>query len=152
VEESGQQALADADKVLVLLSEGVLQGQQLDFLIQALAQDAAMHIDRLQTVCRTELEGWVFGSANPEVAAAPAEVQSALDAHEAVTYRAPSQRGSKHEFPTMIDHLLGLLVPASGAGGGAAPPAAGASAPVATVRTVRQKLEDTRQVGVVWDV
>ena len=82
VEKSGQQALADADKVLVLLSEGVLQGERLDFLVQALAQDATTHVDRLQTVCRTELEGWVFGSANAEVAAAPVEVQEALSYHE----------------------------------------------------------------------
>ena len=96
VEESGQQALADADKVLVLLSERVLQGERLDFLVQALAQDATTLVDRLQTVCRTEPEGWVFGNANAELAAAPVEVQEALDYHEVCVVIPKSRAKSYH--------------------------------------------------------
>ena len=96
-------------------------------------------------VCRTSSEGWVFGGANPEVAAAPAEVQQALNGNEAITYRTPSESGSRHEFPAMLDHLLDRLAPSWS---GTAGPAGGGAAPAATVPTVRQQLEAARQVRV----
>ena len=144
-EGDSQQALADANKVLVLLSEGVLQDASLSELVEALAQDRATSTDRIVMVCRTSSEGWVFGGANPEVAAAPAEVQQALNGHEAITYRTPSESGSRHEFPAMLDHLLNRLAPSWS---GTAGPAGGGAAPVATVPTVRQQLEAARQVRV----
>ena len=143
VQKDDPQALADADKVLVLLSEGVLQDDSLAELMEVLAQDRAASTDRIVMVCRTSSEGWVFGKGNPEVAAAPAEVQQALNDHEAITYRAPSDSGSRHEFPAMLDHILDRLAPSPGVG----PVISGGAVPVATVPTVRQQLEAAQQVG-----
>ena len=143
VTEGSEQALADADKVLVLLSEGALQAERLEDIVKALEQDRAHSTDRIVMVCRTASEGWVFGSANPEVAAAPASVQQALNEHEAMTYRAPNEAGgSRHEFPALLRHLLGRLAPSSGAAAGAPVTRA---APVQTVQTVRQQLEAVQQ-------
>ena len=142
VAEGSQQALTDADKVLVLLSEGALQAERLEDIVKALEQDRTDSTDRIVMVCRTASEGWVFGSANPEVAVAPASVQQALNEHEAMTYRAPNEAGgSRHEFPALLRHLLGRLAPSSGATG--APDTR--AAPVQTAQTVRQQLEASNQ-------
>jgi hypothetical protein len=77
------------------------------------------------------------------VAAAPASVQQALNGHEAMTYRAPNEGGgSRHEFPALLRHLLGRLVPSSGAAAGAPVTRA---APIETAQTVRRQLETVRQ-------
>ena len=100
-----------ADKVLLLLSEGALRGQPLKKLCEALAKDRALGEDRLILVCRTKEEGWSFDpNENGEVKDAPSEVRVALQEHEAVKYRAPCDGGSRHEFPTMLQHLLGRLL------------------------------------------
>jgi serine/threonine protein kinase len=103
--------LQSADKVLVLLTEGVLQEARLAQLITVLECDDEMCRDRLVFVCQPQRAGWTFGLHNPDVAAAPDRVQAALNDHEAVTYRALApQTGSRHEFQAMTDHLLGKLV------------------------------------------
>ena len=113
--------LSHADKVLVLLSEGVLApaSPSLALMMQALEQDrhsrmggAAMPTDRLVLACRTTQEGWVFGSANPDVAAAPSEVQTALNDHEAITFRAPmpAEPDGGHEFAAMFTHLIRVIL------------------------------------------
>ena len=103
--------LGSADKVLVLLTEGVLQEARLTQLITVLECDDEMCRDRLVFVCQSQRAGWTFGLDNPDVAAAPDRVQAALNDHEAVTFRALApQTGSRHEFQAMTDHLLGKLV------------------------------------------
>ena len=147
-----EQVLADADKVLILLSEGVLEGTHLSQFEEALAQDRAKGADRVVMVCRTSSEGWVFGAEeNPEIAAAPAEVQQALNGHEAMTFRAPSNSGSRHEFPALLKNLLDRLAPSCSTGPVKSGDTAGA---VQTVQAVRQQLETARQVGMsyVWAI
>ena len=99
--------LQAADKVLVLLTEGVLRDQRLTQLIDVLECDGAAQRDRLVFVCQTESEGWVFGNRNPDISAAPKCVQNALNEHEAISYRSKKYQ---HEFVAMINHLVGKLL------------------------------------------
>jgi len=110
--------LASADMVLLLLNEGVLTGKSLELVIEAVQQDALRQevkqlrtsMGRLVLVCRSAAEGWLFGDENAEVAAAPEEVQDALNDHEAITYRERSdEAGHRHEFPAMVTQLCRLL-------------------------------------------
>ena len=112
--------LAAAQKVLVLLSEGVLAAgsDSLALLERAMEHDRSsgsagdVPTDRLVFVCRTIEDGWVFGNGNPEVANSPAEIRGALNDHEAVTYRPPvkGELDCGHEFSSMIKHLINLLM------------------------------------------
>ena len=113
-EDPDPAALASADKVLVLLSEGALSGSPLSQLVEALNQDDAAAFtggkrSRLVLVSRAQGEGWSFGLGNPEIAAAPQVVRAALNDHEAVTYREPSQGASSHEFPAVVAQVCKLL-------------------------------------------
>ena len=122
-----------AEKVLLLLSEGALKGTSLEKLRRAIAKDRAAREDRLVLVCRTKEEGWSFAAnENAEVAGAPDEVRTALNGHEATTYRAPSTGASRHEFLAMLQHLLGRLLKGKASAGfvGAAA-SAGAAVPTA---------------------
>ena len=131
------QAVDSADKVLLLLSEGVLRGDSLARLRLALAKDRASQIDRLVLVCRTKMEGWNFDKKeNAEIREAPDEVQAALENHEAITYRAPSQGASRHEFSIMVDNLMRRLVPE-----GTRKTTNPVAPVVAPIQTVRQQFE-----------
>ena len=65
--------------------------------------------DRLVLIYCAHGDGsWSFGG--EEHRAAPAEVQNALNSHEAITYRAPCPGGRlRHEFPAMLAQLLKKL-------------------------------------------
>ena len=112
VQEDPTQLLS-ADKVLVLLTENVLNGDKdsclLD-LIKIIETDKQIGggLDRLIFVCQTEAKGWIFGNQrNPDIASAPKCVQEALNDHEAVTFRSNRYR---HEFTAMVEHLQEKIV------------------------------------------
>ena len=98
--------LASAGMVLVLLTAGVL-AQGSDSLAQleaCIAQDAAGLVPRDRLAMVYSVDSWSF--AGVEKQTAPAPVQDAINAHEAVTYRAPTADGNRHEFPAMLRRLL----------------------------------------------
>ena len=108
-------ALAAADKVLLVLSAGVLSGRSLVQLEEVLRVDKASGNDRLVAVY-SEQAGWSFGCAEQK-AAAP-HVRGALEDHEAATYRPRAEAGggrgsrhhrSRHEFPAMVAELARRL-------------------------------------------
>jgi hypothetical protein len=139
------QAVDSADKVLLLLSDGVLQGDTLASLCRVLEADRAARMDRLVLVCRTKQEGWSFDKEeNKDLRDAPDEVRTALKDHEAITYRSRSTQASRHEFPAMIGHLMNRLLPR----GGFSVAGTQQDTPVAApVPTVRQQLEDALRVA-----
>ena len=95
--------LATADRVLVMLTKGVLQSPTLEQLEGVLRHDAAANHDRIVTVF-SEPAGWTFGC--EEQLQASAEIQQCLSNHEAICYRAPDDGGRCcHEFPAMIRRL-----------------------------------------------
>lgn len=105
---------ASADRVLLLLTKGVLHGTSLDWLIQTIEEDARKGQDRVVAVYSQD-KGWHFGCEEHKTASAT--VQAYLNDHEAIAFRArdPGGRGS-HEFPAMVAQLGKNL----GAGGGGA--------------------------------
>ena len=100
-------SLSEADRVLLLLSSGVLEvgRTQLRQLLDVLTLDENKH-DRLVAVYSEEA-GWSFGCA--EQKAACKEVQDALNDHEAITYRPKTQGRLRHEFPVMTEQLVMTL-------------------------------------------
>eukprot|EP01045_Picozoa_sp_COSAG04_P005723 COSAG04_NODE_269_length_18509_cov_13.576480_2_plen_958_part_00 len=93
-----------ADKVLLLLSKGVLTGASLSHLQQVLSVDARCHRDRIVSVY-SEDAGWAFGC--DEHRNAPEEVKQCLDEHEALSFRPYDPTGAdRHEFPAMMGQLL----------------------------------------------
>lgn len=94
------------DKVLLILTSGVLESPTLDVLEEALLMDEGTNRDRLSCVFIEEL-GWTFGC--QEQKSASEAVQTALVNHEAIRYRAKSEGRCKHEFGTMCTKLLEVL-------------------------------------------
>ena len=108
-------ALAAADKVLLVLSAGVLSGRSLAQLDEVLRLDKDSGTDRL-TAVYSGPAGWSFGC-DEQKAAAP-HVRGALEDHEAATYRPQAEAGggrggrhyrSRHEFPAMVAELARRL-------------------------------------------
>ena len=108
-------ALAAADKVLLVLSAGVLSGRSLAQLDEVLRLDKDSGTDRL-TAVYSGPAGWSFGC-DEQKAAAP-HVRAALEDHEAATYRPRAEAGggrgsrhhrSRHEFPAMVAELARRL-------------------------------------------
>ena len=85
-----EEVLATADRVLVMLTKGVLQSPTLEQLEGVLRHDAAANHDRIVTVF-SEPAGWAFGC--EEQLQASAEIQQCLSNHEAICYRAPDEGG-----------------------------------------------------------
>ena len=79
---SDEAALAAADRVLLLLSRGVLAPPSLALLERAIADDQREGRDRICAVY-SEAAGWRFGC--DEHCGAPDAVRECLDAHEALT-------------------------------------------------------------------
>lgn len=124
--------LADVDRVLVLLTAGVLQPPSLQTLMRAIALDKAQSRDRIVALY-SELAGWQFGC--EEHKTAPLDVQSCLDEHEAIAYRPSDPSGStRHEFPAMIQQLLSKLGANRGPRGGTLQREPSTVVPVAGVR------------------
>jgi hypothetical protein len=108
------EALATADRILLLLTAGVLQRRSLAQLVDTIQRDKAQQQDRIVAVYNAEA-GWQFGC--EEQKHSSKEVQDCLDNHEAVTYRAQDLDGpSRHEFPAMVTHLAAKLGAAGAAG------------------------------------
>ena len=98
-------ALDDADKVLVLLSAGVLAGgsASLQTLQRCLADDKKNTQDRVVLVFMPENN--LFES--EEKRSAPKHVKDALGSHEAIPFRPPNENGrSHHEYRAMVGELL----------------------------------------------
>ena len=106
---SGVFAEEDADKVLVLLTAGVMtEHETLSALERVLAADAATGADRVVLVFH-EAAGWKFGCA--EQIGAPLVVRRCLEEHEAIAYRPRDEGGSRrHEFPAMVRQLMKKLI------------------------------------------
>ena len=105
--------MASSDKVLVLLIEGVLQcgGHSLSQIEECLCYDQAHGKDR---VCFVDNEnaGWSFGGL--EHTGSSATVKCAINEHESLHYREPSEDGpSRHEFPAMVNELRARLTSAT---------------------------------------
>ena len=109
--------LAKADKVLLVLTHGVLSGDSLTQLKDTIRQDTqrqdTQRQDRVVAVYSEEF-GWSFGCAEQE--SASPEVRACIDNHEAIVYRDRKDGSAQHEFMAMFNHLLIQLgaVPANG--------------------------------------
>jgi hypothetical protein len=139
--------LATADRILLLLTAGVLSGLPLVQLVQALDRDKGQQEDRIVAMYSSEA-GWQFGC--EEQRQSSEQVQACLNNHEAITYRAPKPEGSsRHEFPAMVAHLVAKLG-AAGAVGGDESREEAAVQPIAGVRDRLAQLE-TRLVKAEMD-
>lgn len=108
--------LATADRVLLLLTRGVLEQPSLGQLQQVLEQQSIDdHKDRIVALYSDEEEdgsAWTFGC--EEHRSAPAQVKACLDEHEAITWRPHDPDGpGRHEFPAMVGHLVEKLTPSA---------------------------------------
>lgn len=105
--------LRKVDRVLVLLTAGILQQPSLQQLEEVIQIDKAAQQDRIVAMF-SEAAGWKFGC--DEHTCTPLEVKACIDDHEAIAYRAKDPGGpSCHEFPAMLTQLLGKLRVGSGA-------------------------------------
>lgn len=99
--------LREADRVLLLLTEGVLEQPSLGVLQDVIASDAARSQDRIVCIFSTAA-GWSFGCEAQQQA--PTDVQACLNDHEAICYRARDDDGpNRHEFGAMIAQILAKL-------------------------------------------
>ena len=121
--------LATADRVLLLLTAGVLEEPSCGQLVEVLEKDGGDHRDRIValfsdtagecSVCKNK--GWGFGC--KEHQGVPQKVKDCLNEHEATQWRekeeGPSRHGHAatggHEFAAMVDHLVEKLAPQTGA-------------------------------------
>jgi hypothetical protein len=101
--------LQEADRVLLLLTEGVLEQPSLGVLQDVIAWDAARSQDRIVCIFSTgTAAGWSFGCEAQQQA--PTDVQACLNDHEAICYRARDDDGpNRHEFGAMIAQILAKL-------------------------------------------
>ena len=97
---------SSADKLLLLLSEGVLtQPVLVEQLEKAVKGDRQQHRERL---CIIYGDSWQFGG--PETQAAPEAIKLCFELHEALTYRPRDPQGRlRHEFPAMLRRLMQSL-------------------------------------------
>ena len=97
-------AVAEATKVLLLLSSGVLAtgSDSLRRIVKVMEADKAVQTDRFVIVYDPAV--WDFAGA--EKKGADTDVQDVVDNHECVTWRPPTATGSRHEFPAMVNELL----------------------------------------------
>ena len=124
--------LATADRVLLLLSKGVLKSPTLQQLEEVIRLDATAKKDRIVALF-SEQAGWRFGC--DEHQTATMEIKDCLDAHEAISYRPKDPTGPhRHEFPAMFSHLLAVLGRPCACKSAAAIPPAAENVPLASVR------------------
>eukprot|EP01044_Picomonas_judraskeda_P001313 COSAG03_NODE_76_length_14245_cov_10.406122_9_plen_1576_part_00 len=127
--------LAEADRVLVLLTAGILEDPHLlGHLEEVIQIDMAAQQDRIVAMF-SEAAGWKFGC--DEHNSAPSVVKACIDDHEAIAYRAKDPGANCHEFPAMLAQLLRKL---GAAGERMSIEAGDAVAPVVGVQ--RQSTED----------
>ena len=98
--------LPKADKILLVLTRGVLSGDSLAQLNDAICQDKEQQQGRIVAVYSERL-GWSFGC--PEHQGASPEVREWIDNHEATAYRECTDGNAQHEFMAMFNHLLHQL-------------------------------------------
>eukprot|EP01047_Picozoa_sp_COSAG01_P020723 COSAG01_NODE_1184_length_11346_cov_58.600249_14_plen_373_part_00 len=107
-EDATDATRATADKVLVLLSEGVLEQPA---LVSSL--DHTIHADQqldLERICIVYDEAsWSFGC--PAQQHASDAIRKCLESHEALTFRPRDSPGDflRHEFPAMVKRLLRIM-------------------------------------------
>jgi serine/threonine protein kinase len=99
--------LESADRVLLLLTAGVLGPPPVHHLEAIIEQDARLQQDRI-VAAFSEAAGWRFGC-DEQLSALP-RVKACIDDHEAVAFRPPDPDGPNcHEFPAMVAQLLTKL-------------------------------------------
>ena len=95
----------NADKVLVLLSDGVLaQSVLVESLEQSLRADQEQDLERICVVY--DENSWSFGC--PAQQTASDGIRNCLESHEALTFRPKASEGDylRHESPAMVRRLL----------------------------------------------
>ena len=100
-----EEADTPAERVLLLLTAGVLQGDSLRALNATLAFDAQSKRDRI--VALYHPESWDFRC--DEKQAAPPNIQACLNGHEAITFRPQTEGANRHEFDAMARQLASQL-------------------------------------------
>ena len=101
--------LASAQRVLLLLSKGVLTSPSVDQLEYALMLDRQHRNNRICAIFN-ERAGWHFNCQEHE--SSSGAVKSCLADTEALAYRHkdhPGTHGNRHEFPAMVKKLLEKL-------------------------------------------
>ena len=97
-----------ADRVLLVLTKGVLEAPSRGLLEEVIRVDNAKLQDRIVALY-SEDAGWTFGCT--EHAQSSNDIRNCLNEHEAITYRPKDPDGPKrHEFPAMVAHLRKKLV------------------------------------------
>ena len=143
--EDGRLALTDdlaaAEQVLLLLSEGVVDAgtdslQQLQAVLTQDNADAAIEEDRIVAVY--DGASWEFSCDAQK--SAPADVQKALNDHEAMVFRSGAIEGRRHEFEAMVRELLKKL--GCGARGGEVRLAAATGRKSGEVERLRNELAE----------
>lgn len=113
--------LATADRVLLLLTGGVLEEPSCGQLLEVLKTDED-HRDRIVALFSSaagecpdcEAKGWSFGCKDHK--GVPPEIKVCLNEHEAIQWQEKDPDGpTRHEFRAMVDHLVEKLSPATGA-------------------------------------
>jgi hypothetical protein len=107
-----QVQLHTADRIILLLTSGVLQEPSLSQVEAVLRFDAQTRQDRMLPVYYPG--DWTFGG--NEHTSAPAQICTWLNEHEALCYRPKleSDGSSCHEFGVMLDHMLVKLGASAG--------------------------------------
>ena len=94
--------LESANRVLLILTTGILNGTSLQQLESTIEQDKRSGEDRI-TAIFSEEAGWKFGCS--EHITATGAVQDCLNEHEAITWRA-NELNTRHEFFAMVSQLF----------------------------------------------
>ena len=110
--DGARDQIAEADHVLLLLTEKILQQPCLDQLREVMLRDRVYGCDRLTMIYSEDKlkYGWEFNCDEHRACAERyPQVKAALDDHEAVIFKEIDAR-NRHEFPAMRDHLLEQIV------------------------------------------
>ena len=100
--------VVSADRVLLVLTKGVLEEPTRGLLEETIRIDRAKSRDRIVAMY-SEDAGWTFGC--NEQTQSSKEIRNCLNCHEAIKYRRKDPDGPKrHEFPAMVAHLRAKLI------------------------------------------
>ena len=100
--------VVSSDRVLLILTPGVLQPPVVRHLMAAIARDRVLQQDTIVAVF-SESAGWRFGC--EEQRNSSEAVQACLNEHEALAYRSPDPGGANcHEFPAVAEQLLSRIL------------------------------------------
>lgn len=131
-ENQSQAQLDTADRIILLLSSGLLQEPALSTLEATVRFDAEAGQERMLPIYYPG--DWTFGGR--EHMSAPEQICAWLNEHEALCYRPKDDSGgmSHHEFGVMLDHMLVKLGAVAGTATGSTEDGKVVPLPIATVR------------------